>query len=199
MIKCEECGREMESLVPHLLSGHGLTVQDYKERYPGAPVIDSGLVARRTENRDANAAYEKTKETFARNYPEGHPLRNSAVREAQRATRELNGFSYDVDKAKATNRERYGLDFAAQSDARRETSRSLMKNLNKDRKPAVCPDPEAFKELCRRGTTRAEMRRIYGFKSDEVFKRWEDELGIPRGGAYKGRNENFPGHRRLGQ
>jgi len=59
-IKCKICGQEEKDyLVPHLLEKHGLTAQEYLDKYPGAPITSQRLLD----------SYQKLTKTTRRAHP----------------------------------------------------------------------------------------------------------------------------------
>ena len=191
MLTCKECGKEYQDLGSHVRQSHNLSASEYKAKYPGSVLVDEGLVGSRSEKRDHSSATAKALGTFSLRYEGGHPLKDPAVRGSQMLTREMNGFSYDNEKAKATNLEHYGVEHLSKTEERKETSRKLMQKLNDGRTAAVCPDPEKFKEQVMSGVPLYKLAEMYGFKSQWVIKNWIKDLGLPNGGAYRNRNANF--------
>ncbi len=45
-IKCEVCGKEFKRISPSHLKSRGMTYDDYRKQYPGAPLTSPGLKAR---------------------------------------------------------------------------------------------------------------------------------------------------------
>ena len=45
-IICQVCGKEMDLMVPAHLKMHGMTMTEYKEKYPNAPMSSDAFKAR---------------------------------------------------------------------------------------------------------------------------------------------------------
>lgn len=128
---------------------------------------------------------EKTNKTFQEKYQGGHPMRDPTFLEKYKEARAIDPH-YDIEAAKSTNIERYGVDFHAQTKESRERSRANMANLHKEgrafsgKNKKGCPDSARLKTMFSEGYTLSVMAQEFEV-SEIVLSRWVKELGLVRG------------------
>lgn len=180
---CKVCNEEFQALDSHIRIKHKISAAEYLERYPGSALTDEGLIARRSEKRDAVGANVKMMFTFAGKYEGGHPMRDPTFVENYKTLRALDPH-YDREAAKATSLRKHGVEFYAQTDAAREVSRNNMIALNElglsyaGKNKIDCPNEASFVAAYNEGIPMGALASTYGVSIPTV-QRWVSALELP--------------------
>ena len=66
-IKCKICGKEYKQITATHLKTHDMTMHEYREQFPDAPLVSDSLKRRLFENIDINAILKREREQDIRN------------------------------------------------------------------------------------------------------------------------------------
>lgn len=178
---CRECGRPYQALYSHIPDVHKITGNEYRRKWPGAPLATENVRAverERQRKRLAAEDPEKKKERLARGRNQQRLFRATHVEELKQKRREHRALNRDaINKRK---REWCAAHRDEKNRRQREQHAANRDERNARQRAARAADAERFREYAQKSYANHQTQRLrYAAKRRQVAWRPSDWTNKP--------------------